>query len=132
MSSTLKSMMKQCRGLRGAITVDRNEKSLILNGSTQLLQTLIEKNDINVEDMVSIFFSVTDDLDQTFPAAAARTFGLTDTPLLCLNEIAVKGGLPYGIRILMHVNTEKGQVDMRHCYLEGAKALRPDLSGVDD
>jgi len=64
-----------------------------------------------------------------FPAAAARAIGLGDVPLLCARELAVEGGTPRCIRVLMHLNTERSRADLRHVYLEGAVALRDDLPG---
>ena len=81
---------------------------------------------IKIEDIASIFFSVTKDLDAEFPAVAARQLGLSHTPLLCLNEIDVPASLQKCVRILCHVNTPTPQSDIRHIYLKEAKSLRPD------
>ena len=89
---------------------------------------MISKNDIKENDIVSIFFSVTEDLNATFPARAARQMNLTHTPLLCFHEIRVPDGLEKCIRILMHVNSLKKQTEMKHIYLKEAIKLRPDLS----
>ena len=75
-----------------------------------------------------IFFSVTEDLNATFPARAARQMNLTHTPLLCFHEIRVPDGLEKCIRILMHVNSDKSIEDIEHVYLEKAASLRPDIS----
>ena len=32
------------------------------------------------------------------------------------------------IRVTLHINTEKSQRDVRHVYLRGAKALRPEYA----
>jgi len=116
------------RGIRGATTVELNEKEEILNGTQDLLGQLLKKNQIKSEDIVSIFFSLTQDLNAEFPAIAARNLGLTDTPLLCLNEIAVPGSLAKCIRILIHVNSEKPQTEMTHLYLRRAEVLRPEFA----
>lgn len=117
-----------CRGIRGAITIDENKKDLIIEGTIRLLSEIIESNKIHEDDIVSIFFSVTEDLNATFPARAARTIGLTDTPLLCFHEIRVPDGLEKCIRILMHINSNKNKSDIKHIYLEKAESLRPDIS----
>lgn len=126
-SSKISFMSKVCRGIRGAITVDVNQEEDILLASHELLVEMLSKNDVDQQDIVSIFFSVTKDLDQAFPAKAARQMGLLDTPLLCLNEIDVENGLKKCIRLLMHVNSNKDQASIKHCYLKGAIILRPDL-----
>ena len=119
--------MMLCRGVRGAITVKENKKEAILAATRRLLLEMMDKNQILVEDIVSIFFSVTRDLDQAFPAAAARELGMTDTPLLCLNEIEIEGALKHCVRILLHINTSKKLKELKHSYLEDAVILRPDL-----
>ena len=116
------------RGIRGATTVEENIKETILTATKTLIQTILEKNNIDKKDIASIFFSVTHDLDSTFPAAAARELNLTYTPLLCLNEIAVRGSLDKCIRILMHVNSDIPQEEIKHIYLNKAISLRPEFA----
>ena len=69
---------------------------------------------------------MTSDLNATFPAIAARQLGLTQTPLLCFNEIPVPKSLGKCIRVLMHVNSPLSQEAMVHVYLKEAIRLRPD------
>ena len=114
------------RGVRGAITAEENTADNILSNTEHLLKKIIDKNAIEKDDIASIFFSITDDLTTTFPAQAARNMGLTETPLLCLNEIKVPEGLQQCIRILMHVNTDVPQSEIHHIYLKEASQLRPD------
>lgn len=116
-----------CRGIRGAITIQNNEKNEIIAGTVRLLSTMLEKNNILAPDIVSIFFSVTEDLNATFPAKAAREMALNHTPLLCFHEIRVPDGLEKCIRILMHVNSDTPIENIHHIYLEKAAALRPDI-----
>jgi len=120
------------RGVRGAITVDVNSKTEIVEKTEELLHALIKKNDINVEDIASAIFSVTADLDAEFPAVAARKMGWLYTPLFCTREIPVQGSLPMCIRVLIHVNSEKSQDEMVQMYMRGAARLRPDLQLKDD
>jgi len=121
-------MTSKVRGIRGAITVTNNTKEDILEGTTVLLDEIIKKNALILEDICSIFFTVTPDLDQEFPAKSARELGLSSTPLICMTEIPVEGSLKKCIRVLMHYNTDKLQADMQHLYLRDAAKLRPDLS----
>lgn len=117
------------RGIRGATTVSRNEEQDILEATAVLLKKIVERNEIEPEDIASVWITVTPDLDATFPARAIRGLnGWEMVPLMCSTEIPVKGGLPKCIRLLIHVNTNKGQRDMKHVYLNEAKSLRPDLS----
>jgi chorismate mutase len=117
------------RGIRGAITVARDEPSLILDATERLLRAIVDANGFSSDDVASALFTVTPDLVSEFPAAAARRMGWTLVPLLNFTEIGVPGRLERCIRVLIHINTKTGQDEIRHVYLEGARVLRPDLSG---
>ncbi len=119
------------RGIRGAITVKKNEKDAIVFATEMLLEKIVSVNKIKVDDIASIIFSVTKDLTKEFPAIAAREMGWLYTPLMCTNEIDIEGSLKKCIRVLMLVNAEKKQSDMKHVYLDDAKKLRPDLASKD-
>jgi len=94
-----------------------------------LLRELLERNDVDHDDIISIVFTATEDLTSTFPATAARTVGLGDVPLLCARELSIEGATPRCVRVLVHLTTERPRSDLRHVYLEGAKGLRDDLPG---
>ncbi len=116
------------RGIRGAITVKQNAASEILEATKTLLQHMMRDNHLKSDDLVSIFFSVTSDINAEFPAKAARGLGLNSVALLCMTEMDVPGSLRKCLRILIHANTDIPIVDIKHVYLEGAVVLRPDLS----
>ncbi len=120
-------MTGSCRALRGAITVDENTADEILQATSQLLLEMVQRNAISIDDMVSIFLTLTPDLNAAFPALAARSLGWSQVPLLCASEIAVPGGLPRCIRVLMHINSAKKQAELKHVYLRQAVTLRQDL-----
>ncbi len=82
------------RGIRGATTVSTNTKEGIIERTRELLESIFDKNDFDVSDIVSIIFSVTDDVNAEFPAVAARKLGWLYTPLLSTNEIPVPDSLP--------------------------------------
>ncbi len=117
-----------CRGVRGATTVEKNEREEVLTATRQLLALLIRRNGIEPTDVASAFFTTTPDIDAEFPALAARQLGWLDVPLLCGHEMAVPGSLPMCIRILIQWNTDKPQADIQHVYAREAIKLRPDLS----
>src|SRR5882672_9413615 len=119
-----------CRGIRGATTVERNDRDEILASTTALLQLMIERNNLRSEDIASAIFTLTDDLDAEFPALAARKMGWTETALMCMREIPVPSSLPKCIRVLLHVNTTRSTAEMQHIYTRGAISLRPNF-GVD-
>ena len=113
------------RGVRGATIATANTREAICSATQELLRRLIEANEIPMEEIASAFFTVTDELDAEYPALAAREMGWIYVPLLCAREIAVPGGLARCIRVLLHVNTEKTQEQIRHVYLREAAILRP-------
>jgi chorismate mutase len=117
-----------CRGVRGATTVDRNDREEILEATRQLLALVVRRNGIDKHDVASAIFTVTEDLDAEFPALAARQIGWTDVPLLCGYEVHVPGSLERCVRVLLHWNTEKSQDQIVHVYERDAKRLRPDLT----
>lgn len=112
------------RGLRGATTVAKNDKNEIISATKELLAGLLTANNLQVPDIASVVFTVTPDLLAEFPAVAAREIGWADTPLLCATEIDVPGSLPRCIRVLLHVNSEQPQAEMKHLYLKEAQSLR--------
>lgn len=115
------------RGIRGAVTAESNKKEEIIEKTKELLITLKKENDFKIEDIVSILFSVTSDLNAAFPARAARELGWDRVPLLDMQEIEVPESLPKCIRVLIQINCQKSQTEIKHCYLRGAETLRKDL-----
>lgn len=119
------------RGIRGAITVEVNEEKPILDATIELLNDIVEVNRIVPEDIACVWVTVTQDLDATFPARAIRQMpGWELVPLMCSLEVPVKGSLEKCVRLMVLVNTEASQSDIRHVYLGGARVLRPDLSAA--
>lgn len=115
-----------CRGVRGATTVTSNEREEILAATRELLYIMIRSNAIHPDDVASGIFTTTIDLNQTYPAFAARQLGWYDVALLCSHELDIEGGIPMCIRILLHWNTDKTPQEIHHIYLREAKHLRPD------
>ncbi len=117
------------RGIRGAIRAEYNSREAVFKATQELITKMIESNEIETERIASIFLTATPDLTADFPAYAAREIGLSMVPLLCATEIDVPGAMKRVIRILMHVETDKGQNEIRHLYLGETARLRPDLAG---
>jgi chorismate mutase len=118
------------RGIRGAIQLRKNTREEILNKTMELLKKMMEENNVKEDEIVSVFFTVTKDLNREFPAYALREMGLKNVPALCAKEIDVPKSMGKVIRILMHVYTNLSQKEIKHQYLGRTKFLRPDLSGV--
>lgn len=116
------------RAIRGAITVENNNETDILTATRELLNSIIKENNISKDDVISIIFTATRDLDAVYPAVAARQIGFTDVALMCTNEMYVPGSLEKCIRVMMHVNSDKKNNELKHIYLKGAKILRPDIA----
>ena len=120
-------MQWKVRAIRGATTVTANTIEAIREAVTELLEAIEIHNSLDPDDIVSIIFTATQDLDAIFPAAIARERPhWQNVPLLDVQQMHVAGSLDKCIRVILHVNTPKLQSEMQHVYLQGAKNLRPD------
>jgi chorismate mutase len=119
--------VEKVRAARGAIRVAEDAPATLLSATQRLLDTLLKRNEVDPTDIVSVFFTATDDLRSAFPAEAARQMGLGHVPLLCAREIPVKGSMHQVVRILMHFYTRRAPDEVVHAYLDGAESLRDDL-----
>jgi len=115
------------RGIRGAITIADDSAEEVVLATQELLLRIKDENDFVIEDIASILFTVTPDISSAFPAKAARELGWEKVPLLCFQEIEIPGALPLCIRVLIHLNTNKTQEEIKHVYLREARVLRSDL-----
>lgn len=116
------------RGIRGATTATANTAEEIIEATQELLAALLAANDLPLEDIASAFWTTTPDLSAEWPAFAARQMGFADVPQMNAHEMNVPGQLAMTIRVLLHVNTEKTQREVRHVYLRGAIRLRPEYA----
>jgi chorismate mutase len=115
------------RGVRGATVATANEADAILAATRELLLAIRDANpSMRTEDVASILFTVTDELDAVYPAQAAHQLEWSGIPLICAREIPVPDGLPNCIRVMIHWNTNLPQGEIRHIYLKDAARLRPD------
>jgi chorismate mutase len=116
------------RGIRGATTIESDTGTNVLNATREMLEAMLAGNPgLEPADVGSVIFTVTEDIRSAFPARAARDLGWTGVPMMDAREIPVPDALPLCIRVLLHWNTDKEQAEIRHIYLRGARALRPDL-----
>jgi chorismate mutase len=114
--------------LRGATTAAANTSAAISEAVSELIDALVERNQLEGSQLLSVTFSVTADLDAMFPAAIARRReGWDSVALLDCQQMAVAGDLPRCIRLLAHAWLEPDQ-PVRHAYLRDAARLRPDLA----
>lgn len=125
--STDRQRDKSLKALRGATTVAANEAAAIVDGTSELLRELLERNAVELDDLVSLIFTTTPDLNAEFPAAAARAIGISHVPLLCAQEIEVPDDVARCIRVMVHLYTDRDYASLRHVYLGEARQLRTDL-----
>lgn len=118
------------RAIRGATQLEVDEREHLLERSVELVRAVLEANEVESEDLISILFTVTPDLQSEFPAVAGRQIGLTDVPLMCMQEIKVPHALPRVVRMMVHAESELSRDKVQHVYLHGAVSLRPDLTGA--
>ena len=115
------------RAARGAIVVPGSAAHEVLGSTEKLLSSVLERNAVAADDLISILFTATDDLVSAFPAEAARRMGLAAVPLMCAREISVEGSMRSVVRILVHFHSDKALDEVAHVYLDGAETLRDDL-----
>ena len=115
------------RALRGASTCEANDADEVTEVTQELLIAMLERNGVAHDDVISVLFTTTPDLNVAFPATAARGVGFGDVPLLCASEINVPGAKAFTVRVMMHVYTPRPRSDLRHVYLRNAQSLRDDL-----
>lgn len=114
-------------GLRGAITCSEDTAAEVEAKTQRLVKELLARNEVADDDLVSVFVTATPDLTSVYPATAIRALGFADVPLLGAQELAVEGGLPRCIRVLIHCYSARSRAEVQHVYLEEARTLRADL-----
>ena len=115
------------RAVRGAIKVGENSRHAIEHSSVKLVKEVLRINTIDEQQIVSILFSVTEDLRAANPATGLRREGFASTPLFCAQEPRMDGGMERVIRVLVTFESPDRMRRYRS-YLDGAEALRADLS----
>jgi chorismate mutase len=110
--------------VRGAVCCTNTPES-ISKMVPSLYREILERNKISEDDIVSILFTVTDDLTILNPATALRRAGLAlAVPLFASAEPFIEGYLPSVVRVLV---TYYGTSRPEHIYMNGAEILRPDI-----
>ncbi|HAT22623.1 MAG: chorismate mutase [Dehalococcoidia bacterium] len=116
--------MSEVRAIRGATTSPSNSSEEILAATTEMLDLITKENSLKVDDIISAFFTTTQDLNAEFPPVAARKMGWVNVALMCSHEMKVPGALQKCIRVMVHVNTDKNPSDIVNIYLRDAVNLR--------
>ncbi|MGC8778048.1 MAG: chorismate mutase [Candidatus Caldatribacteriaceae bacterium] len=116
------------RGIRGAITVDHDEKEEIKSATLGLFQEILVKNELSPLDISCVFITATSDLTSVFPAEAIREReDFRYIPVICAQEMEVQRAMPRCIRMLVLAMTELAPQEIHHVYLKEARNLRRDL-----
>lgn len=116
------------QGIRGAITVENDAKEEIIAAVQKMLKAILAENNITSEDIGAAIFNATDDIKSVFPAFAARQLpGWNLVPLFDAQQLYIENSIRKCIRVLLLVNTDKTQKEIKHIYLGRAAALRPDI-----
>ena len=127
-TNTITALRWRVRSIRGATTVTENTPEAIAEAVNELIEAIEIHNQLDTEEIVSVTFSVTSDIDAMFPAAVARRRqGWEDVPLLDVQQMKVENSLQKCVRVLIHLNTPLPKSQLRHVYLQDAAKLRPDL-----
>ena len=118
------------RAIRGATQLEEDVRDHMLERVAEMVTDVMEANDLEVDDFISVIFTATSDLVSEFPAYAARRLGFGEIPLICARELEIDGSMPRCVRMMAHVETDLPRADITHVYLHGAAALRSDLTRV--
>lgn len=112
------------KGIRGAITVEENTPKAIENATIKLLETMIVKNNVEIDMISHVIFTLTNDLNAEFPAKFARiNLKWKEVPMMCFHELDVPNSLEKCLRVLIVINCGETFVP-EFVYLEGAEILR--------
>ena len=112
------------KGIRGAITVDKNTEESIKEATLELLGEMVEKNNIDKSKISHAIFTLTDDLNAVFPAKFARLdLGWDKVAMMCYHELDVPDSLKMCLRVLIVLNCDD-DFEPQFVYLKGAANLR--------
>lgn len=121
---------KRLAAFRGAVCVENTAESITENVCL-MCRELFTRNKIKAEDIVSLQFTITDDITVLNPATALRKgnpgLDVSLVPLFCAQEAKIDGGMPLVVRALLTAYTDEC-AGRQNVYLNGAEKLRPDLS----
>ena len=121
-------MEKRVFAARGAIFAE-NTKESIQEKAVKLFNAVVQKNELQKDDIISLHWTLTKDLDVMNPATALRlgnaVMDVSEIPLFCSQEAFIQGGRPKVIRMMLTAYMSHKPI---HIFLDGAEALRPDIS----
>jgi chorismate mutase len=116
------------RAVRGATQLRADDPTEMAEAVVELVTAMLSRNALTTDDLIQVVFTATPDLRCDFPAAAARSLGMGDVPLLCAQEIDVAGAPARVVRVMALAETDQARAQVVHVYLRGAEVLRKDLA----
>ena len=112
--------------IRGATTASGNSVKEIEEAVVELINELISRNNLLKNNLLSITFTATRDLNACFPASIARKYnGLDSVAFLDCQQMYVSNDVHFCIRIMAQVLLPTNK-PVKHPYLRGASKLRRD------
>ena len=120
--------MSPLRGIRGAVQAPADSPAAIDTSTRELLREMVDRNGIDAEHVVAIWFTQTPDLTAAHAATSARQLGWRHIPLLGAQEAPVEGQMPRVVRALMMAELDVNSTSVRHVYLGVTRELREDLN----
>lgn len=122
-------MEKRVCAIRGATRAENSRESILQNVES-LCREIFERNNVRSEDLVSITFTQTRDLDELNPCYALRHgdvgIDVSSVALFSMNELETKGMLSRTIRVMVTAYLANSS-EIFHVYKNGAEVLRPDF-----
>ncbi|MCL2277419.1 MAG: chorismate mutase [Treponema sp.] len=120
--------MKKVFALRGAVQCENTVKD-ISDQVTEMYDRLLQGNKLAENDIISVIFSVTQDLNAVNPCSALRKNSRAgELSLFSAAEPECKNSVERIIRVMIHCYLEEG-AKLNHVYINGAEVLRPDRRG---
>ena len=117
--------MKKLFALRGAVQCENNHDDIV-NQISLMYDDLLCANNLREDDIVSVIFSVTSDLDALNPSTALRKSGRAgELALFSVQEPQCVNSAERIVRVIIHCCLEEGSKPC-HVYRNGAQVLRPD------
>jgi len=122
--------MKKLFALRGVVQCENSEEDMCKQIGI-MYDELLGLNNLEEKDIVSIVFSVTNDLDTLSPCTALRRGGRAggDMALFAAQEPVYKNSLERAVRVIIHCYLDEN-AKVKHVYRNGAEVLRPDRATV--
>lgn len=115
------------RAVNGAIQLEVDEREHLLKSTAELVTKMLHINNLNPDQLVSIYFTATADITSEFPSQAVKALGLGEVPTACFLEMNVSGAKPRIIRVIINVETLTPRTEIQHVYLRGAEQLAEEV-----